>query len=173
MAAWVLSASRVARTLVLSKARRIFGNPISTIIPMRATTVIISMSVKPDLRMEGLLRDSSYHTPCRGANRCETITYVDGGTKRGLHLIARVQTTALLDAVAIHLVEQGPEAHPQPLGGRAPIASRRPQGRGDRLALRSLDDLTERSSLLPLVPRGEGRGKRSYPEVGRLQDLLI
>src|SRR5204862_2422040 len=43
MAAWALSASRAARTLVLSKARRLFGTPVSTIIPMRATTVIISM----------------------------------------------------------------------------------------------------------------------------------
>src|SRR2546429_314982 len=43
---------------------------------------------------------------------------------------AGVQSTALVDAVSVHLVEQGPEAHAQPLGGLAAVGRGGPPGGG-------------------------------------------
>src|SRR5207253_4007585 len=87
---------------------------------------------------------------------------------------AGVQSTALVDAVSVHLVEQGPEAHAEPFGGLAAVSRRPGQGGGDGLALRELHCVTEGTaprSLLP--PVGAGSGERFLPKIRRLQDLLV
>src|SRR5437762_14187677 len=83
---------------------------------------------------------------------------------------AGVQSTALVDAVSVHLVEQGPEAHAQPLGGLAAVARGGRQGGGDGLALRELDGVTE-GDLTPSFPlstlwRG-GQGRSEERRVGK------
>src|SRR5947207_10098431 len=95
-----------------------------------------------------------------------------------LQLIAQVQTTALVDAVPIHLVEQRPQAHAEPLGGGATVALRRSQGGCDRLSLRRLHSLSERPRGPRPCARGEadpgrkaGLGRRA--EIHGIQDLLV
>src|SRR5438093_9401060 len=92
-----------------------------------------------------------------------------------LQIDAGVQSTALVDAVSVHLVEQGPEAHAKPLGRLAAVARCGRQGDGDGLALRELDGVTE-GDLTPSFPlstlwRGGQRARTN--EIRRLQDLLV
>src|SRR5260221_7964772 len=70
---------------------------------------------------------------------------------------AEVKNTALVYAVTIHLVEQRPEAHAEPLGRLAAVPTRRRQGRRDRLALPDLHCVLE------------GRGLRPPPACARRQ----
>src|SRR5438105_13465738 len=95
-----------------------------------------------------------------------------------LQLIAQVQTTALVDAIPIHLVEQRPQAHAEPLGRGATVALRRSQGGCDRLTLRRLHRLAER----PRGPRACAPGwadARRKPgverqaEIRRLEEFLV
>src|SRR2546425_9922106 len=63
-----------------------------------------------------------------------------------MQTVAGVQSTALVDAVSVHLVEQGPEAHAEPLGRVAAVARRCRQGGGDGLALPELHGVTQRAA---------------------------
>src|SRR5689334_7547184 len=98
-----------------------------------------------------------------------------GCYERVLQIAAFVQIVALLEAVPVHLVKQGSQAHAEALRGLAAVAARRPQCIGDRAALRALDHFSERTaprSLLPASPRA-GSGERFLPKIDWLQDLLV
>src|SRR5260221_12915857 len=87
---------------------------------------------------------------------------------------AEVKNTALVYAVTIHLVEQRPEAHAEPLGRLAAVPTRRGQGRRDRLALRDPHCVLEGRGLRQppaCAPRqtNPGRASRGGPEIRRLQ----
>src|SRR5258707_15726094 len=89
-----------------------------------------------------------------------------------------VKNTALVYAVTIHLVEQRPEAHAEPLGRLAAVPTRRGQGRRDRLALRDLPCVLEGRGLRQ--PRAcarrqtnPGREAGVGPEIRRLPNLLF
>src|SRR5256885_14877519 len=69
-----------------------------------------------------------------------------GGGWPVLQNAARVQVVALLQAVAVHLVKQRPEAHAQPLRRCAAVAGNRLERGLDYHALRRFDHDSERSS---------------------------
>src|SRR5207245_9639873 len=71
-----------------------------------------------------------------------------------------VQGLALPETVALHLVEQRPEAHAETLRGLAAVAAHRLERRSDRLALRRLCGLTEGTAPGSLLLVGAGRGAR-------------
>src|SRR2546428_10327280 len=72
-----------------------------------------------------------------------------------------VQGFALPETVALHLVEQRPEAPAETLRGLAAVAAHRLERRSDRLALRRLPGLTEGTAPGPLLLVGAGRGGRA------------
>src|SRR2546425_2792800 len=69
-----------------------------------------------------------------------------------------VQGLALPETVALHLVEQRPEAHAETLRGLAAVAAHRLERRSDRLALRRLCGLTEGTAPRSLLLVGAGKG---------------
>src|ERR1700740_3282970 len=90
-----------------------------------------------------------------------------------LQIAALMQIVALLEAVPVHLVKQGSQAHAEALRGLAAVAARRPQCIGDGTALRALDHFSERTSPFSPLLGGKGRGEWSLPEVDRLKELLV
>src|SRR5690348_3046265 len=92
---------------------------------------------------------------------------------RVLQIAAVVQIVALLESVTVDLVEQRSQAHAEPLRRLAPIPPRLAESCHDRLTLRALDHLSERTSPFSPLPGGERRGERSCPEISRLEDLLV
>src|SRR5690348_1272134 len=92
---------------------------------------------------------------------------------RVLQIAAVVQIVALLESVTVDLVKQRAQAHAEPLRRLAPISPRPPKSLHDRLTLRPLDHLSERTAPFSPLPGGEGRGERSFPEINRLEDLLV
>src|SRR5690349_13673224 len=95
--------------------------------------------------------------------------------ERVLQIAALVQIVALFEAVPVHLVKQGSQAHAEALRGLAAVAARRPQCIGDRAALRALDYFSERTAPRSLLPRRPGAGgrERVLPKIDRLQDLRL
>src|SRR5947208_9998088 len=104
--------------------------------PMIATTMIISIVVKPERRMTlpPAVESLSHLMPQHKLLCCRVLSLWTA-----LQKTAEVQNTALGDAVSVHLVEQGPEAHAEPLGRLAAVSPRSTQGATDGLTLRYLD----------------------------------
>src|SRR2546426_9787804 len=86
---------------------------------------------------------------------------------------ASVQGLALTEAVALHLVEQSPEAHAEELRGLPAVAAPGLERLCDRHPLTTLRGLPERSALRSLLLVGAGSGERSLLEIVRLQRFLI
>src|SRR5947208_11029752 len=111
--------------------------------PMIATTMIISIVVKPERRMTlpPAVESLSHLMPQHKLLCCRVLSLWTA-----LQKTAEVQNTALGDAVSVHLVEQGPEAHAEPLGRLAAVPSCPPQGVRDGLAFGGLDGISERTA---------------------------
>src|SRR3989440_9113319 len=93
--------------------------------------------------------------------------------RRALQNAARVQDLALLELVAVDLVEQGAQAHAQLLRRRPPVPTRSLERGDDRLPLGGFDRAPERTAPRSLLLRGAQSGERFLPEIGRLQELLV
>src|SRR2546426_11686505 len=86
---------------------------------------------------------------------------------------ASVQGLALTEAVALHLVEQSPEAHAEELRGLPAVAARGLERLRDRHPLTTLRGLPEGPAPRSLLLVGAGSGERSLLEIVRLQRFLI
>src|SRR5438270_171715 len=84
-----------------------------------------------------------------------------------LQITAQVQIAALVDAVAIHLVEQCPETHAEPLRGGPAVAAGLDQGGRNRLTLRGLDRFPPRLRRRGLWPWRRAVGRRRAASSGR------
>src|ERR1700694_1058905 len=85
--------------------------------------------------------------------------------RKRLQNAALVQTLALLEPMATHLIKQGPQAHAQPFGGLAPVPVSRLERRRDRLALSGSDGGVETAAPAARVGRGR-RGGEGAPAPG-------
>src|SRR5437899_2534592 len=166
--------TRAERTFVLSSAPRILGNPMDASTPIMTITMISSIVVNPSLRMPlPPVWAESLHVACLDATHCCTVCYV---SRRGwpvLQNAARVQVVALLQAVAVHLVKQRPEAHAQPLRRCAAVAASRLERGLDDPALRRFDRVSESTAPGSLLLGGAASRERFPAEIVRLQDRLI
>src|SRR5881398_2407800 len=92
-----------------------------------------------------------------------------------LQITARVQFAALVDAVPINLIKQGPKAYAEPLRSGPAVAARLLQGSRNRPTLRGLDHLPEgpRGQCCGRACADPGRktGVCRRAEVHRLEDL--
>src|ERR1700694_1848258 len=93
--------------------------------------------------------------------------------RKRLQNAALVQTLALLEPMATHLIKQGPQAHAQPFGGLAPVPVSRLERRRDRLALSGRGGGGETAPPAARVGRRRRGGDGPPAQVLRLEDLPI
>src|SRR3982074_152663 len=120
------------------------------------------------------VRPLSYHIACRHISCCQYRCYDLRRRVAILQNTALMQITALVYAVPVHLIKEGPEAHAEPLGRLPAVARRRPERGGGGLALGDLPRVPECSAPRLLLPtwRG-GTGERFPPKIRGLQDLSV
>src|SRR5689334_6617136 len=153
-----------------SRLFRSRGKPIAMITPASTNTNIISIRLKPLRPMEILRWPSLIHVLCLTITSTATSRYVEQRRLTTPQNTALVQLFALLDSIAIDLVEQGSQADAQPFGSLPPIAIGLLESGNDCHALGGRDNVVQRLAI------GRGHFRRRlglHPQIPSVQLRLV